>query len=88
MITTEERNQYSNQGEKLKQIFKKTIGEQLLAERKKRNMCLEEITRKTQIKQHKIEKMEFGIHKFHWCILARLLKLYKKKLEINFIDIK
>lgn len=40
MITTEERNQYSNQysnqGEKLKQIFKKTIGEQLLAERKKK----------------------------------------------------
>ena len=88
MMTTEESNQYSRQGEELKQYFKKTIGEQLLAERKKRNIRIDEITRKMKIKQYKIEDIEFGSHKLHWCIIAGLLKLYKKRLEVNIIDIK
>jgi len=80
MMTNEEGKVYDMHGKQLQKEFKKTIGRLLLEERLKRNMRLEEITILTQIKQHRIEDMEFGKHKFHWCIVARLLQVYKKAI--------
>lgn len=86
MMTNEECKVYDMNGKALKKNFKQTIGKLLLDERIKKNLRLEEIVYKTEIKQHKIEDIEFGKHKFHWCIVAKLLELYNKRLEIKLID--
>lgn len=86
MMTNEESKVYDMNGKALKKNFKQTIGKLLLDERIKRNQRLEDISCQTQIKQFRIEDIEFGKHKFHWCIVAKLLEIYNKRLEIKLID--
>lgn len=87
MTTQEESAELCRQGEELKHYFLKTIGRLLLEERITRKLYVEKVSQIIKIKPNRIEEVELGRHNTRWHILARLLKLYKKRLEVNIKDI-
>lgn len=87
MMTQKESAELCRQGEELKHYFLKTIGRLLLEERITKRLYVEKVSQITKINPNKIEEVELGRHHTRWHILARLLKLYKKRLEVNIVDI-
>ncbi len=81
--TKEELNNYFNRGDKMRRTLKTLIGTALLHERLERRLRLEELSAYTQIPAVNIESLELGRRKLNWCIVAALLKQYKKKLVIR-----
>ncbi len=80
-------NEYTQQGEALRNYIFKRIGEKLFAERRKRGQTLSFASRQVNITEKFIDKAECGVGRSRWTILALLLKHYKKQLIITTRDI-
>ncbi len=81
-------NEYTQQGEALRNYVFKRIGEELFAERRKRGQTLSFASRQTNITEKFIDKAECGVGRSRWTILSLLLKHYNKQLTITLTDIK
>ena len=88
MFTTkEEIINYYNRGEKMRSKFKQKVGYAFLQERLKRRLPLEQLSHDIKIPAFKIEALELGYRKINMCLIAALLKFYKKRLVISLEDI-
>lgn len=88
MFTTEEEIiNYYNRGEKMRSKFKQKIGYAFLQERLKRRLPLEQLSHDIKIPAFKIETLELGYKKMNMCLIAALLKFYKKRLVISLEDL-
>ena len=88
MFTTEEEIiNYYNRGEKMRSKFKQKVGYAFLQERLKRRLPLEQLSHDIKIPAFKIEALELGYRKINMCLIAALLKFYKKRMVISLEDI-
>ncbi len=81
-----ESNEYKKQGQMFRKYVFERIGELLFAERRKRTHTLRLVAKLTNISEKYIDKVECGVGKSRWVIIAMLLKHYKKELRIELVD--
>lgn len=84
--TPEEVKEYCRAGSRMNRDFYRQVSALLLAERLNNRRMLDELSKSTGVPANLIEKQELRRKKMNWCLIATLLKFYKKKLVVSFED--
>lgn len=78
-------NHYSNCNDYEKYVVR-IIGELLQSLRRENNHRLDDLANRIGVSARAIEENELGRRRFHWYAAFRVLRFYKKTLEIKLVD--
>lgn len=80
---SEDVKEYCRGGYRLKKALHRQISDLMLAERLGQRRTVDELSKFTAVPAKLIDKQELHRKKINWCIIAVLLKFYRKKLVVS-----
>lgn len=68
--------------------MRQTLGTLLSEERKKQNLQIDELAAMLKLERKHIEHIEYAQCGLKWHTYCRLLRLYRKNIQISLVEIK